>query len=54
MPVRRGRDGRGPYYAWGERGARYRYRAGDAAGRSRARALAARQGRAIAARRGRS
>jgi hypothetical protein len=51
MPVHRGRDAAGPYYQWGASGAKYRYAAGDAASRARAKALAARQGRAVEARR---
>ncbi len=51
MPVRRGKDGQGTYYAWGERGARYYYIPGHPVSRRVAQAKAARQGRAIAARR---
>jgi hypothetical protein len=53
MPVRRGHDSQGPYYAWGRLGARYHYTAGAATSRRIAQKKAARQGRAIAARRSR-
>lgn len=46
MPVRRGKDVKGPYYSWGHL-KRYYYKAGDKASRTRARSLAARQGRAV-------
>ena len=52
MPVRRGQTAGSPYYAWGRRGARYYYVAGDAPSRARARLQAERQGRAIKARGG--
>jgi hypothetical protein len=46
MPVRRGRDRKGPYYQWGDSGKRYRYTAGDAGSRDRAKRQATRQGQA--------
>lgn len=49
MPVRRGADAAGPYYAFGAHGKRYHYPAGNARLRAAAYALAARQGRAIEA-----
>jgi hypothetical protein len=51
MPVHRGRDRAGPYFRWGQTGAKYHYTAGNATSRARAKALAARQGRAVEARR---
>lgn len=50
MPVRRGEDREGPFYAWGDDGKRYRYTPGDYGSRQRAMARAAAQGRAIKAR----
>lgn len=29
MPVQRGKDGKGPYYQWGDGGKRYHYITGD-------------------------
>jgi hypothetical protein len=46
MPVRRGKDSKGPYYSWGHL-KKYRYKAGDSSSRTRARNLAAKQGRAV-------
>lgn len=50
MPVRRGRDSKGPYYQWGEHGKRYRYEPGDRDGREKAKRAAAKQGQAAHAR----
>jgi hypothetical protein len=47
MPVTRGKDAKGCFYRFGAQGAKYHYKAGDATGRARAKALAAKQGRAI-------
>jgi hypothetical protein len=49
MPVHRGSDSSGPFYQWGKSGKKYRYQAGDAKSRKRARSLAERQARAIRA-----
>jgi len=49
MPVRRGRDGKGPYYVWGQSGKRYHYTSNDKRSRERAKEYAAKQGRAIKA-----
>jgi len=47
MPVMRGKDGKGPYFKWGEHGKAYHYKSGNKSSRERARKRAARQGRAI-------
>jgi hypothetical protein len=49
MPVKRGSDSQGPFYRWGDAGAKRRYTAGDAVSRAAARAAAERQGRAVRA-----
>ncbi len=49
MPVRRSKDGRGPYYQWGDSGKKYHYTAGDKASREAARKKAEKQGRAARA-----
>ena len=49
MPVRRGKDGDGPYYQWGESGKKYRYESGNKSSREKAKANAERQGRAARA-----
>jgi hypothetical protein len=46
MPVHRGRDGDGPYYQWGGRGKKYRYKAGDKQSRTAAKQKASKQGQA--------
>jgi hypothetical protein len=46
MPVHRGSDAKGPFYQWGGQGRKYRYVAGDAGSRTRAKHAAARQGQA--------
>jgi hypothetical protein len=49
MPVRRGKDSKGPYFKWGQSGKKYHYTSGNKASMRRARAKAARQGRAVRA-----
>lgn len=49
MPVQHGRDKDGPFYRYGQTGAKHRYRADDPADRERAQSAAERQGRAIRA-----
>jgi hypothetical protein len=49
MPVHRSKDGKGPYYQWGESGKKYHYEAGDAQSRERAKEKAEKQGRAARA-----
>lgn len=49
MPVTRGHDSKGPFYRFGKHGAKYRYTAGNAASRARARAKAVKQGSAVEA-----
>ena len=49
MPVRRGKDGDGPYYQWGESGKKYHYESGNKSSREKAKASAERQGRAARA-----
>lgn len=49
MPVRRSKDGKGPYYQWGESGKKYHYTAGDEKSREKAKEKAKRQGRAARA-----
>jgi hypothetical protein len=46
MPTRCLSDSEGCYCRWGGHGAKYRYKCGDDAGRSRARSLADKQGQA--------
>jgi hypothetical protein len=50
MPVQRGKDSRGPFYRWGNSGAKYRYKPGSERSRKLAHAKASKQGRAIKAR----
>jgi hypothetical protein len=50
MPVKRGRDKKGPYYQWGDSGKKYHYAAGDKDARERAKQRASRQGQAAHAR----
>lgn len=45
MPVKCKKDSKGPYAQWGS-GKKYRYKAGDKAGRERAKAKAEKQGAA--------
>jgi len=52
MPVKRGKDSKGPYYRWGNSGKKYHYTANNKSSRTRAHNNAARQGRAIKARGG--
>ena len=49
MPVHRSKDGKGPYYQWGESGKKYHYESGDKASRERAKEKAKKQGRAARA-----
>lgn len=49
MPVRRGRDSKGPFFRWGDSGSKYHYTSGNEDSRKRARAKAEKQGRAIRA-----
>lgn len=49
MPVQRGQDSQGPYYQWGDSGAKYRYQPGDEPSRERAKAKAQKQGTAARA-----
>ena len=49
MPVHRGKDGRGPYYQWGDSGKKYHYEAGNQGSRENAKKKAERQGRAAGA-----
>ncbi len=50
MPIRRSRDGQGPYYQWGDSGKKYHYESGDRQSRERAKQKAERQRRAARAR----
>lgn len=52
MPVRRGKDSKGPFYRWGQRGKKYHYRSGDKRSRSTAKTRAKKQGSAIHSRKG--
>lgn len=47
MPIRRGEDSKGPYYQYGESGAKYHYEAGDKSSRERAKSKAQKQAAAI-------
>lgn len=49
MPVRRGKDGKGPYYQWGSRGKKYHYTPNDEPARQRAKRKAEKQGNAARA-----
>ncbi|HWB89493.1 MAG TPA: hypothetical protein VG872_09855 [Acidimicrobiia bacterium] len=49
MPVHRGKDGKGPYYQWGESGKKYHYESGDKRSRERAKDRATKQGQAARA-----
>jgi len=46
MPVKTGRDSKGPYAKWGGSGKKYYYKAGDKSSRERAKKKAAQQGKA--------
>ncbi|MEX0864145.1 MAG: hypothetical protein WD269_04630 [Acidimicrobiia bacterium] len=46
MPVKRGKDGNGPFYQWGRSGKKYRYTSGDHSGREAAKKKAEKQGQA--------
>jgi hypothetical protein len=48
MPVKRGRDSKGPYYQWGSQ-KKYHYKPGDEAARKRAKRKAEKQGQAARA-----
>jgi hypothetical protein len=48
-PVHRGKDGKGPYYRWGDSGKKYRYEAGEKKSRVAAKQKAEKQGRAARA-----
>jgi len=50
MPVRRGKDSKGAYYRWGNKGKKYHYTPGNKRSRATAKSKAKRQGRAIKAR----
>tara|TARA_Y100000296_G_C5143920_1_gene242600 strand:+ start:73 stop:237 length:165 start_codon:yes stop_codon:yes gene_type:complete len=45
MPVRSGKDSKGPYYQWGN-GKKYHYTSGNKSSRERAKKLAGKQGEA--------
>ena len=47
MPVQRGKDSKGPFYRWGNSGAKYHYKSGNERSRKIAHDKAAKQGRAI-------
>lgn len=49
MPVHRSKDGKGPYYQWGDSGKKYHYEPGDKESRESAKRRAERQGRAARA-----
>lgn len=49
MPVHRGKDSKGPYYQWGDRGKKYHYESGDKSSREKAKKKAEQQGRAARA-----
>lgn len=46
MPVHRGKDFNGPYYQWGNHGAKYYYHSGSKLSRDGAKKRAAKQGAA--------
>lgn len=48
MPVKRGKDSKGPYYQWGDQ-KKYYYKAGSEKSRERAKKRAREQGRAVRA-----
>jgi len=49
MPVKKGKDSKGPYFSWGTHGCRYHFKRNNRRSESIARSKAARQGRAIKA-----
>ena len=49
MPVQRSKDGKGPYYRWGNSGKKYHYEPGNKQSRDAAKKKAERQGRAARA-----
>lgn len=53
MPVRKGKDSKGPFYRWGRTGKKYHYKPNSKASRESAKGKARKQGRAVRARRGR-
>jgi len=48
-PVHRGKDGKGPYYQWGDSGKKYHYQAGEKKSRETAKQKATKQGQAARA-----
>lgn len=46
MPVKQKSDSKGPYYQWGDSGAKYHYTSGSAKSREAAKAKAGKQGQA--------
>jgi hypothetical protein len=48
-PVRRNKDGAGPYYRWGDSGKKYHYQAGNKKSRESAKRKAEDQGKAVRA-----
>jgi hypothetical protein len=46
MPVKRGKDNKGPYYQWGDSGKKYHYESGNQKSRERAKDKAQKQGQA--------
>jgi hypothetical protein len=48
-PVHRGKDGKGPYYQWGDSGKKYHYEAGKKKSRETAKQKAEKQGQAARA-----
>jgi hypothetical protein len=49
MPVKRGKDSKGPFYRWGRSGKKYHYTSGDASSRDSAKRKAEKQGQAARA-----
>jgi hypothetical protein len=49
MPVHRGKDGKGPYYQWGDSGKKYHYTTGNDQSRKQAKSKAEKQGQAARA-----
>jgi hypothetical protein len=49
MPVHRSKDGKGPYYQWGDSGKKYHYQPGNKKSRDEAKKKAERQGQAARA-----
>ena len=46
MPVKQGKDSKGPYFRWGSSGAKYYFTAGNPDSRKKARDKASKQGKA--------